>query len=852
MLLPRRLVLVGILALLSWGPAAADTFWIDASADTGTGSFYEAIGSANANAGADTIAFLTPGRIEPSYWGLPPVITDDLTIIGPESGRLVIDGDALPQTEAVLRVRGAFLDISNVSFENARAGAIAVTAGGSLIAKGVTITNSVAHWSMISAHGADSVTVSNSIFKDNRLMTSVIGVSHSENLLVSDTVFSGNTSFGNSALSVTASSVSLNNVDISDNESTSEDFSGAVLFDDAAVEISGSRLIGNVGGAMHVQSRGAHVLTIRDSVLSGNSSKRNGAVLVAGGDPVIEITGSVMERNATSGSGGALSVSNATLTINQSHFYRNSSGNSGGALSMVSGEATISGSSFVENRAGRNFDEEGSSGGSGGALYIGSGAAVSVEDSLFRSNRAAASGGAIYAYRSTLGMMNALLEKNGAKMSGGAIGYGGWGQDGGALELSGVMVRENKAPAGAGLHVYLDEGQRLAVTKSSISGNVSSDGPAVSVEGHIATNVQISQSTLADNQGGGLASAIDITGGSEPDSEALITNSTFSGNRSGKRRAAISIGAIDAVLIDSSTFMDNEGATDDSVQLQIWGAMESGEVIGLQVVTEAEIINSIFSSGNQAEIFFGNRTDYPFYQANLPSAIVEGGICLNGYSYNANADITAGVCVSVDPSLGPLQHSGGLTRTHAPLDTSAPGVDAGITARPDGLDQRGAIEYGSNDFGAVEHLPTNAGAPRLTANLWSRLSGKAGEVLEDIKVAGLFDDPDGVETIRVTGLPTGLAYDQGTDMISGALERDGQYYVTVTVSDQGAPALETTIQGVVEVRSGSAVLAAGGGGGGGGSMSGAMLLMLVLTGWRRATSLSRRGWSASTAAGCTA
>src|ERR1044072_5302781 len=57
----RAVCLAAILAVLSIGTAAADTYTVSSPLDSGPGSFRQAIVDANGHAGLDTIAFNIPG-----------------------------------------------------------------------------------------------------------------------------------------------------------------------------------------------------------------------------------------------------------------------------------------------------------------------------------------------------------------------------------------------------------------------------------------------------------------------------------------------------------------------------------------------------------------------------------------------------------------------------------------------------------------------------------------------------------------------------------------------------------------------------------------------------------------------
>jgi hypothetical protein len=135
----------------------AETFTVTSKNDSGPGSLRQAILDANANPGADTITFSITGTITLSSGQLS--ITDALTIVGPGSGRLVIDGN---YASRVFDVESTTVSISGLTVRDGVADASAPdgsvgggirNASGTLSLASVVLINNVALGSTNSGEG---------------------------------------------------------------------------------------------------------------------------------------------------------------------------------------------------------------------------------------------------------------------------------------------------------------------------------------------------------------------------------------------------------------------------------------------------------------------------------------------------------------------------------------------------------------------------------------------------------------------------------------------------------------------------------------------------------------------------
>jgi len=331
---------------------------------------------------------------------------------------------------------------------------------------------------------------------------------------------------------------------------------------------------------------------------------------------------------ASGARGGALLVSNATLTLQHVEL----SGNLGG-------------------RGGNAFDNQFSSGGDGGA---GGGLAadasvVIVSDSVLTANHAGDGGNAAEAYMS----------------------HAGFGGDGGAISLinnstltlqrssltanaSGLAgLLDADADSGYGGALCLDSSSTAIVIQSDIDGNAAGDTSIGSNGGGIAVRgggtLEVTQSSVTRNVsrlGGGIYVASPAT--------LLLHNGTLAANQA-SAGGAIFVQNTSAV-IDLATISGNTAAIGSGIAI-------------LTINQDVNISNSIVSGngggGTDCQIYGGGNPDYTSAGYNIAGS---------GCPSDGTADI-----MTTDPQLGPLSANGGLGDTMMPHPTS-PATDAGSCA----------------------------------------------------------------------------------------------------------------------------------------------------------------------------
>lgn len=855
--------------------AGAATFRVTNTNANGPGSFDQAIRDANDAVGADTIEFDVTGTIDLQNQYLE-TISGGLTIVGPGSGKLNIYAGDSPSEASLMRNSGV-LSVSGLRLSGTSFGALAVFGEGTLNIDDVKVIGLAEAYSPIVYGGSATTTVnvSNSEFRDISLLGHpVVSVIQNCTLTIQNTIISGNTSNASPAVRVDGSTATIEDSVISNNTNTGTVTGGAITSILSQVTIDNTVLSGNSapnasflegGGAFF--SNGASTLTVTNSVFSNNSAGTGGAMLFRGNegsamnatisrssfinnradgfaesssggvielgaDAVLSLNDVVMRGNHADERGGALSGSGATVTATNVVFDDNTSDVSGGAIS-VAGPLTLTGVTMTDNSAAVD---------GGALLHFGVGSeTVLVENSVISRNQAGDDGGGLFIEGSATTVVNTLVSGNTAGDIGGGL-YVSAQASGGGTSLEGATVSGNTAAHDGALHARLSEGRTFGLSNTTVSGNTATAGAAMTVQTRSSGGFVMSKSTVSGNVAGGSASAVRITHSDasyNSNSYAVINESTFSGNRAGNAAAAITFGAIEDVAISHSTFVDNQGSGSGSTQIHQTASPYYGI---MNVTTGAPFINisdSILSSSNTRELFVGgdslaaDGTPSTDVFSLEPEVTLIDSIAEQGYAKTTNATENTILFLEEDPLLGPLANNGGATKTHAPLSSFSPGVDTGEGAFATGSDQRGVTTQGAGpDRGAVEY--TSNTAPTLNINLLSRLAGAPGKVISDIVVADAFVDAESnnISTVSVTGLPSGLTWTPGTDTISGSLTQEGEYFVTVTVTDDGAPAMTSTVQGAVVVKKANKKVFIDTGSSGG-AAGGLMLSLLALLGLRR-------------------
>jgi uncharacterized lipoprotein len=248
---------------------------------------------------------------------------------------------------------------------------------------------------------------------------------------------------------------------------------------------------------------------------------------------------------------------------------------------------------------------------------------------------------------------------------------------GGSVTLSGVTIQNGAALDGGGIRV--DGPGSLTLRDAAITNNhATSTGGGILVSGTLNADRVTIEGNIADVGGG-----IYVNNGAS----ASLLNATLSGNAAASNGGAIFTRS--TINITNSTIAYNNAAG-------AGGNHKQGSATA--TLKNSILANNTGGNANGALTSVGNNID----------SDGTAGLAAAG-------DQSGTVGTPIDVKLGPLQHNGGTTKTHALL-AGSPAIDpAGLSGAP-AVDQRGYTRDATPDIGAYEF---NAGssnqAPTLTS-----------------------------------------------------------------------------------------------------------------------------------------
>ena len=281
--------------------------------------------------------------------------------------------------------------------------------------------------------------------------------------------------------------------------------------------------------------------------------------------------------------------------------------------------------------------------------------------------------------------LNNLILRDGDAWNGGAIRVG----TGGELVLSNSEIRGSSAMAGGAIVSY----GHLTIRDSSFRNNRSKDvGGAIRTVGadaHLSIDRSSFVGNRAESQGGAISSHF---------SDALITNTTFSGNSAEDGGGISAIGSWEehaSLSLKHVTMTDNAAHIGDAIQSGAHVYLMNSIVMGSIEITRCDI--------------FGSAT----------TSIVEDNRCRE-----ATID---------DPMLGDLSGK----NLHHPLLENSPAINAASAINCPPLDQLGNLRMqdGACDLGAVEYQE-NVALPLHSSNDACSLADQIRAANTDQRVAG--------------------------------------------------------------------------------------------------------------------
>ena len=543
--------------------------------------------------------------------------------------------------DGVLTVSGSNFtnNIKNYKNGDRLVGAVA-TIGDATISDSYFVNNAGRWGGAISATGAElrknssTLTVSNTIFKDNSALYAGAVYIWGSNYNIADCVFDNNTAFGkgnmtpnnNNGGALVVSQVSRFNEPITGTISGSKftnnkaQYGGAAYFNKGFVTITDSVFENNVataeGGAVDFSHASVKdlVVSINNSSFVGNKAPVAGAIFT---NVDSKITNSNFTKNTASKGGAVLNENGAKLTVDNSTFKDNAADSYGGAV-FNNGELVVFDSVFdsndIVNRGSAGVDY------GGAAIYNWENAKLDISKSNFTNNiKNYVNGDRLVGAVTTIG--NATISDsyfvNNSGRWGGALAATG-GVSGSAIntiDVDGTKFVNNTALYGGAMFVW--------ASNYTISNSVFDNNSAFG-KGDMSPN---------NNNGGALV----VTQDNIPVSGKIV-NSNFTNNKAQYGGAAwINEGTVD---IDGSNFINNTATAEagaigfDSQYIKIIATVDGSKFVNNTAGSRAGAIYNLGDLTITCSEFDNNKAQFGdiIYNNNLGNK--EGILSINGNKYS--------------------------------------------------------------------------------------------------------------------------------------------------------------------------------------------------------------------------
>ena len=543
--------------------------------------------------------------------------------------------------DGVLTVSGSNFTNNIKNYKNGDNLVGAITTIGNATVSGSNFVNNSGRWGgAISATGAElrknssTLTVSNTIFKDNSALYAGAVYIWGSNYNIADCVFDNNTAFGkgnmtpnnNNGGALVVSQVSRFNEPITGTISGSKftnnkaQYGGAAYFNKGFVTITDSVFENNVataeGGAVDFSHASVKdlVVSINNSSFVGNKAPVAGAIFT---NVDSKITNSNFTKNTASKGGAVLNENGAKLTVDNSTFKDNAADSYGGAV-FNNGELVVSDSVFdsndIVNRGSAGVDY------GGAAIYNWENAKLDISKSNFTNNiKNYVNGDRLVGAVTTIG--NATISDsyfvNNSGRWGGALAATG-GVSGSAIntiDVDGTKFVNNTALYGGAMFVW--------ASNYTISNSVFDNNSAFG-KGDISPN---------NNNGGALV----VTQDNIPVSGKIV-NSNFTNNKAQYGGAAwINEGTVD---IDGSNFINNTATAEagaigfDSQYIKIIATVDGSKFVNNTAGSRAGAIYNLGDLTITCSEFDNNKAQFGdiIYNNNLGNK--EGILSINGNKYS--------------------------------------------------------------------------------------------------------------------------------------------------------------------------------------------------------------------------
>jgi len=324
------------------------------------------------------------------------------------------------------------------------------------------------------------------------------------------------------------------------------EFDPSVFGSSQTITLSSTLALSETAGPEVIDGPGASLVTVSGHNAVEVFSVVNGVTATLTG---LTISGGSAPQGGGIDNAGALTVTNCTITENNSVSYRGGGIANGGTLTVTN--------CTIDNNSAYNGS------GSGGGIYL-SGGTLSLTSCTIDNN----SGGGIYVSTGALTVANSSIDKN--------SGYGGGIENGGTVSVTNSTIEKNSGISAGGI----ENSGTMTVTNSTIAYNSGSGAPGSGPgPGGIENDgtMTVTDSTIADN------SAFVAGGGIDNYGTLTVTNSTIAGNSAYFTGGGLDVenGAVtvDNTIIALNTNGDISGLVSSTSAYNLIGTGGSGGLV---------------------------------------------------------------------------------------------------------------------------------------------------------------------------------------------------------------------------------------------------------------------------------
>ena len=220
----------------------------------------------------------------------------------------------------------------------------------------------------------------------------------------------------------------------------------------AKAALSRMTITGGSGG--DVRNDGG-IISVIDSIITGNSSGPSGGGIYSSGG-TLSVINSTISGNSTGSDGGGIFSYGGTLSVINSTISGNSASSRGGGICSLGGTLSVINSTISGNSAGRN----------GGGINSTSGT-LFIANSTISGNLGAVAGGGICGISTTVSIANSTISGNSAVQNGGGVSIS---DTNASLSVTNSTISGNSAGTdGGGIYIY--RCTPSIITNSTIWGN---------------------------------------------------------------------------------------------------------------------------------------------------------------------------------------------------------------------------------------------------------------------------------------------------------------------------------------------------------------------------------------------